>query len=143
MRYSKYIILLFTVILFGACQKNEVLEPAFDSGSEIPFWDSHYYVQRNSDVKFLFDGEADFITFFSGETGREYKFRERTVLPNGTATAPDKGIAIKGFADNKMSSFSYKYVTAGSYMATFVATNRTTYGTAKTVVVNIPVTVTP
>lgn len=143
MKYSKYLILIITTVLLGACQKDEVVQPAFDAGSEIPFWDSHYYVQKNSDVKFLFDGDADFITFFSGETGKEYKFKDRVTLPNGTAVSPDKGTNLKSFSDNKMDSYSYRYKTAGSYTATFVATNRTVYGTAKTVVVNIPVTVTP
>lgn len=143
MKYSKYLILIVATLVLGACQKDEVIQPAFDTGSEIPFWDGHYYAQKNSDVKFLFDGDADFILFFSGETGKEYKNKDRTTLANGTAVAPDKGTNIKGFADNKMNTYSYKYTTAGSYTATFVATNRTVYGTTKTVVVNIPVTITP
>jgi hypothetical protein len=143
MKYSKYLILIMVSVLFAACQKDEVVQPAFDAGSEIPFWDSHYYAQKNSDVKFLFEGDADFILFFSGETGKEYKFKDRTSLTNGTAIAPDKGTSIKGFADNKIDAYSYKYTAAGSYVATFVATNRTVYGTTKTVVVNIPVTITP
>lgn len=141
MKHLKYTMLLMGLLLLNACQKNEVLKPEYDAASEIPFWDSHYYAQKNSEVKFLFDGDADFITFYSGETGKEYRYKDRVVLPNGVATNPDKGTAIKSFNDNKLESFSYKYAAAGSYTATFVATNRTTYGAAKTIVVNIPVTI--
>jgi len=141
MKYLKHLFLVAVLFMLNACQKNEVFEPAYDAASEIPFWDSHFYAVKNSEVKFLFDGDADFITFYSGEPGKEYRFKDRTTLANGTATTPDKGTAIKSFSDNKLESFNYKYSTAGAYTATFVATNRTSYGPAKTVVVSIPVTI--
>ncbi|MFM6982597.1 MAG: DUF5017 domain-containing protein [Chitinophagaceae bacterium] len=143
MKYLKYTAFILSVFILNACQKNEVLKPEYDAASEIPFWDSHYYAQKNTDVVFLFDGDADFITFYSGEAGKEYQYKDRTVLPNGTATNPDKGTAIKSLNDNKLESYSYKYAAAGTYTATFVAINRTTYGPAKTVVVHIPVTIIP
>lgn len=142
MKYLKYICLAAVLFTLNACQKNEVIDPAFDVASEIPFWDSHYYAQKNSEVKFLFDGDADFITFYSGEVGKEYRYKDRTSL-NGVSITPDKGTSIKSFSDNKLESFSYRYATPGSYTATFVATNRTVYGTSKSIVVNIPVTITP
>lgn len=143
MKYLRTIFLVTALFMLNACQKNEVFEPAYDAASEIPFWDSHFYAQKNSDVKFLFDGDADFITFYSGEPGKEYQYKDRTSLPNGTPISPDKGTAIKSFSDNKLESFSYKYALPGAYKAVFVATNRTSYGAAKTVVVSIPVTVIP
>jgi hypothetical protein len=143
MKYSKYIFLLIGSLAFTSCQKNEVASPAYDAASQIPFWSGRYSIQKNNDVKFLFDGTADFITFYSGETGKEYQYKDRTALPNGSATTPDKGTAIKGFSDNSLTEFTYKYVAAGTYTATFVATNRSAYGPAKTVVISIPVVVTP
>lgn len=142
MKYSKYIIILFSTVIFSSCQKNEVLAPKFDVSTEIPFWSGKYSVKVNIPVKFLIDGNADFITFYSGELGKEYQYRDRVVLPSGVATTRDKGVAIKGFSENSLTSFSSPYLTAGTFTATFVAINRTTYGEEKVILINVPVVVT-
>ena len=143
MKYSKYLIIIISTLIFGSCQKEEVIAPKFDASTEIPFWSGNYSVKVNTSVKFFIDGKADFITFYSGESGKEYQFRDRIVLPNGVATTRDKGLAIKGFSENSLSTFNYSYASAGTYTATFVATNHTAYGEEKTVVINIPVKITP
>lgn len=143
MKYPKYIIGLVSILLFTSCQKNEVLNPKFDVSTEIPFWSGNNSVKVNTSVKFLIDGNADFITFYSGELGREYQFRDRTTLPSGVAIARDKGLAIKGFSENTLTNFNHLYVAAGNFTATFVATNHTKYGEEKSVVINIPVIVIP
>lgn len=143
MKYLRTVFLLIVLFTVNACQKEDVVELNYNVVSEKPFWDSKFSVPKNSDVKFLFSGDAEFITFYSGEPGKEYQHRNRTILPNGGSVSPDKGSAIKGLSDNKMESHSYKYVAAGSFIATFVATNQTVYGSAKTVVVSIPVTIAP
>lgn len=143
MKYSKYFFGLIFFISLNSCQKNEVATPKFDVSSEIPFWSGNYSVKINIPVKFLIDGNADFITFYSGEIGREYQYRDRIILPSGLATTRDKGIAIKGFSENSLTNFSYLYSTPGNFTATFVATNHTKYGDEKTVVINIPVVIKP
>jgi hypothetical protein len=142
MKYSKYIIIFISAVILGSCQKEEVLAPKFDVSTEIPFWSGKYSVKVNDPVKFLIDGNADFITFYSGESGKEYQYRDRTVLPNGVSTTRDKGSAIKGFSENSLSSFNYPYLSAGTFTATFVAINRTQYGEEKVIVINVPVLVT-
>ena len=142
MKYSKYFILLMISFIISSCQKEEVNAPKFDVTSEIPFWSGKYSIKINTDVKFLIDGQADFITFYSGESGKEYQYRDRTALPSGVAVARDKGVAIKGYSDNNISAYNYPYAAAGTYTATFVATNHTVYGEEKTVVISVPVIVT-
>lgn len=143
MKYSKYLIGLIIFLMLNSCQKNEVLGPKFDVSSEIPFWNGNYSVKVNTSVKFLIDGNADFITFYSGEIGREYQYRDRIILPSGVAIARDKGLAIKGFSENTLTNFNHLYSTSGNFIATFVAINHTKYGEEKTVVINVPVVVKP
>lgn len=37
-------------------------------------------VKKGTPVEFLFNGDPDFLTFFSGEPGSEYRYRERTTV---------------------------------------------------------------
>lgn len=143
MKYLRTVFILIVLFAVNACQKEELVELNYNVVSEQPFWDIKFSVPKNSDVKFLFSGDAEFITFYSGEPGKEYQYKSRTSLPNGASVSPDKGTPIKGLSDNKMEGHSYKYATAGSFIATFVATNRTVYGASRTVVVNVPVTIAP
>ena len=142
MKYTTYLIIIVTTLL-GGCQKEEVITPKFDVTSEIPFWSGKHAVKVNTEVKFLIDGKADFITFYSGELGKEYKYRDRTISSTNTPIARDKGVAIKGYSENSLTTYSAYYPTAGTYTATFVGINHTAYGEEKVVVVNIPVVVTP
>ena len=144
MKYLKYIIILISTnaILLSSCQKSEVLTPKFDVATEIPFWSGKHAIKVNIPVKFLIDGNVDFITFYSGELGKEYQYRDRVILPSGVATTRDKGVAIKSFSENAISNFSYPYATAGTFTATFVGINRTAYGEEKIVLINVPVVVT-
>ncbi len=83
---------------------------------------------------FEFEGTAGIISFYSGETGREY-------LPE---TAPDginKAIPVKGNSDSRLQKYTYTYAVKGSYKAFFVAKNASIYGTRE-VVREISVTVT-
>lgn len=68
---KKIYILLILGICLSACNKNEVLQPDF-----IVTTDSTVY-KVNEQIKFTFIGSADIITFYSGQVGKEYAFRNR------------------------------------------------------------------
>ena len=142
MKYTTYICIIAAFLMVG-CQKEVVDTPGFNVASEIPFWSGKHSAKVNAEIKFLIDGKADFITFYSGELGKEYQYRNRTMSPTNVAIAPDKGVGIKGFSENYLTTYSCYYPTAGTYTATFVGINRTAYGEEKVVVVNIPVVITP
>ena len=59
--------------LFTACQK-EIKAPEVDFNVEV----NKTTFQVGDTVKFQFSGNPDNITFFSGEPGMKYKYRERT-----------------------------------------------------------------
>lgn len=145
MKYLKYYVTVLAVVVFSACQKKEVAEPSSSISPDLPYINSvnAYKAAANTDIKFVLDGTADFITFYSGEAGKEYQYKDRTTSTSGAAISPDKGVAIKGLSDNTLSSYTYKYAAVGTYTATFVVTNRTSYGTAKTVVISIPISTAP
>lgn len=50
---------------------------------------------------------------------------------NSKDLGPDKGIAIKGFANSFSPLYAFKYAKPGNYTATFVAQNSTIYGDKK------------
>ncbi len=69
---------MITAISFSAvsCRKDEVAMPDFDVRLE----KQEYKV--NEQVNFLFSGSANTITFYSGESGKEYKFKDRVEFEN-------------------------------------------------------------
>jgi|DEB19_MinimDraft_2_1074335.scaffolds.fasta_scaffold98388_1 hypothetical protein len=141
MKYTTYLIIIGAFLL-GSCQKEEVNTPKFDVASEIPFWSGNHSAKVNAEVKFLIDGKADFITFYSGELGKEYQYRDRINSSTGATIARDKGVAIKGYSENTLKTYSAYYPIAGTYTATFVGINHTTYGKEEVVVINIPIVIT-
>jgi hypothetical protein len=72
-----YILISFSFFLASACTKEEINTPSFQvSVNKTDF-------NAGDTVRFRFSGNADYITFYSGERGHEYQYRDRTVLPGG------------------------------------------------------------
>lgn len=64
--------LIFCALLFSACDKTlEVDDLHFDVKTDKTSY------KAGDTVNFIFSGKPDNITFYSGETGSKYKFRER------------------------------------------------------------------
>ncbi|HMI02105.1 MAG TPA: DUF5017 domain-containing protein [Pedobacter sp.] len=82
---KKYFLILLSACLC-ACSDSEVIEPDF----EITLPKLNYAV--NEPVIFNFTGTADIITFYSGQKGREFEFRERVKV---------KGIPQMSFKSNR------------------------------------------
>jgi len=72
MNKLKYLLGIVTLPLMLACQKNDPVEPTFDVKT-----DKLEYKVTDS-VKFSISGYADVISFYSGEAGKEYRYKDRT-----------------------------------------------------------------
>lgn len=73
----RYLIFIITTILtlFCSCTKDEAEQPVFDVSA------SSLTAKIGEEITFKFSGNPDNITFFSGEDGKNYEYRERTTLP--------------------------------------------------------------
>ncbi len=60
------------LLLFNSCTKNEVAEPAFEVTTE------KLTYKIGDTVKFKFNGYADYMSVYTGETGRKYEYKDRT-----------------------------------------------------------------
>ena len=60
------------IITIAACNKTSVSDPAFSVTAAAAT------VKVNDTVKFTFSGNPGYITFYSGEPGRRYQYRDRT-----------------------------------------------------------------
>ena len=56
------------------------MEVGVVTDSNVSFDGKTVTVKKGSPVTFSFDGDPDFITFFSGEIDHEYRFRNRTEM---------------------------------------------------------------
>ncbi len=68
-------IISITVILLAACSKEKIKQPEFDVNT------SALTYKKGEEITFKFTGSPDNITFYSGETGKSYDYRNRTTLP--------------------------------------------------------------
>jgi hypothetical protein len=77
--YSKYLhryylAILMSALIFSSCTKQELDAPDFNVTVE------KTTVAMDEPITFQFTGTADIVTFFSGEEGAEYKFKDRTTV---------------------------------------------------------------
>ncbi len=109
---------LFVLTLFVACEQS-VETPDFDVTVK------SLTVYTDSTMNFELSGDADFVSFFSGEEGHEYVNRSRVEKLDGdvaVAVSPDKPVVIKHYRV-RMEDHQYKYTQEGAYKATFVGVN--------------------
>lgn len=89
-------------------------------------------VKVGNGVTFLFAGNPDFITFYTGEPGSEYVNKDNAI-------APSKGYSVK-YITKTVKQVTYSYSKVGVYVATFVFTNnRNGFDEVKTqnIVINV------
>ena len=91
------------IIALGGCERTEVPEPMFTVTTE----QESYVV--GEEVVFVFTGEPRLISFKSGEPDN------------------DSLVALKGYLNTDLGSYTYVYTEPGTYKATFIASNTTIY----------------
>ena len=136
MKKLTYIALLLTVITLNACNKKEVAAPNFSVSL-----DPANTYKAGENVTFIFSGNPNNLTFWSGETGKQYEFRDRVIETETTSERTDAGDPLKNMS-TRLDSYSYIYADAGTYKVTFVASNTTVYG-SKTDVKELEITINP
>jgi plastocyanin len=60
--------------------KNAELTVNVATNNDVTFDGQTITVKKGTPVDFLFSGNPDYLTFYSGESGKEYKYRERTTV---------------------------------------------------------------
>jgi hypothetical protein len=93
-----------SLLFFSHCEKVETADPDFDVVAERATY------RAGEEISFNFTGNADFLVFYSGETGNDYRHR----------SGNDPGIPVKSMADNMPENFTYTYTVPGNYSAVFV-----------------------
>lgn len=114
-------ILLFPILflLLSACNKKEVVAPNFN----VAIAQGKTTFKVGEQIDFTFSGNPNYITFYSGETGRMYEFRDR--ITAGART--DIGVPIQNMT-TQLLSYPYSYTQEGTYKVTFVVSNTSVYG---------------
>ncbi len=74
MKYLNFVIGSL-LIFFSSCSKDEAKRPSFNVST------SSLTYKVGDEIKFDFEGNPDNITFYSGEEGQKYEFRNRTSVP--------------------------------------------------------------
>lgn len=77
MKNRKYLLGLVVLPFLAFCTKDNVESPAFDVSVEAKTY------KVNDSVRFSFTGTPDIITFYSGEKGKEYQYKDRTIAEGG------------------------------------------------------------
>lgn len=84
MKTYKLIALCVASLFIGACNDNldeEVsLHVSVATNDNVSYDGQIITVRKGTPVEFLLSGDPDFLTFFSGETGSKYQYREREVI---------------------------------------------------------------
>ncbi|WP_316811775.1 DUF5017 domain-containing protein [Pedobacter heparinus] len=119
-------IFLFPILflLVSACNKKEVVAPDFKVGIE----QDKTTFKVGEQINFIFSGNPNYITFYSGETGRMYEFRDRVTA--GART--DVGVPLQNMT-TQLLSYPYSYAAEGTYKVTFVVGNTSIYGSVSDV----------
>lgn len=85
---KRYFIFLITIISFFSCMKNEVVMPDFNVTTE----KSTYKAGEN--VRFNLSGNAEVISFYSGEPLKDYKYKGgRIISPDYVNVSFSTGVA--------------------------------------------------
>lgn len=127
LRYITSLILAATLV---SCDKRDQLDvPAFDVTTNKTTF------KKGDSVIFRFSGSPDVITFYSGEPGYQYQFKDRTDLPGGTTNLSFSTRVLYGTQENNLrvmasNNFNGKYDVASIEAATWVnITDRFTLST--------------
>lgn len=111
-RYKSFLLIGIAGALFAACEKELKQDTELNvdvlSDKTVQFDGHTVTVTKGNPVTFSFSGDPDFITFFSGETGKEYKYRDRTEMTANDVVECElsfKSWAQYGKAENILSMY--------------------------------------
>lgn len=93
---SKYFLFFALSVLLLSCRDDEVETPTFDVSLE----KNEYKV--GDSIVFSFNGNPDFITFYSGETGYEYRYKDRTYVEGASVKLDFVSRVLWGSQDYNM-----------------------------------------
>jgi hypothetical protein len=113
------------LLFFSHCEKVETTDPDFDATAEKTSY------QAGEEISFNVTGNADFLVFYSGESGNDYL----------DGSGNNQGIPVKNMADNMPVNFTYTYTVPGNYRAVFIG-KRADFTGANEVVREISITIT-
>ena len=74
---AKHIILAAVAVFAAACSQQSIVVPV---DFEVSLDPDNVYRPGHA-IHFKFTGDADYMVFYSGETGHEYRYRDRTSVP--------------------------------------------------------------
>ena len=111
MRILSFITILAAAAVLVSCEKDLSPKPL---SFNVTTANNTYHA--GDTVKFIFSGNPDAITFYSGEPGANYEFKYKD--------DPDRGVPIKDISQ-RLYNFSYTYLTPGAYKVVFTAVNAT------------------
>lgn len=112
MRILSFITILAVSAMLASCEKDLKLDPlSFD----VTTISNTYNV--GDTIHFVFSGNPDIISFYSGKPGNNYEFKDR-------APDPDRGVPIKDISQ-RLDSYSYIYTDPGVYKVVFAVFNVT------------------
>lgn len=127
-----YYLLLGCLLSATACQKTDVDDPAFDVTAE------SLTVKAGEAVKFKFTGDPGLISFYSGEIGNDYAFKDGRIVEAGEVfmsfnTNTQYGSQANQFSVWASTDFTGKYNIGDVKAATWVdITDRFTIATGTT-----------
>ena len=82
--YKIAMTIVFSGLCLVACDKelkeDTHMDISVETNDHVSFDGKTVTVKKGSPVTFSFNGDPDFISFFSGEIGNEYKYRNRTEM---------------------------------------------------------------
>ncbi len=125
---KKILYIVFAVLgllFFSHCEKVETTDPDFDATAEKASY------QAGEEISFNVTGNADFLVFYSGESGNDYRHR----------SGNNQGIPVKNMADNMPGNFTYTYTMPGNYSAVFIG-KRTDFTGTNEIVKEVVITIT-
>lgn len=113
MKLARFIILMTVVLSMSFCRKDNVENPTFDVRTER----TEYAV--GDSIVFNMSGYADIVTFYSGEEGYEYQYKDRTEYSGGALKLNFSSQVLYGTQENNL-RLLYSTDFSGTYDATNV-----------------------
>lgn len=119
MKCEKYL-LFFLILLLAGCDKDlKITAPEFEVTTDAPTY------KAGEEITFIFTGQADNISFYSGEPGSDYAHKNKSV--------PDLPVPVKAKYSGEVLTYSYTYDQSGQYNVVFVASNNNYSGSIEVV----------
>lgn len=100
MKLNKFLLLTASIagLVFMSCENEMKQDPELDivvTGDGVAYDGQTITVQKGTPITFQLGGENDFLTFFSGEAGSKYEYRERSQVATDQIESSKLTLGIK------------------------------------------------